>query len=97
LVNIQGLDGRNYKVELLKDGLAIASKYNYEHLFFSELLPGKYDLRLILDDDNNGRWTAGSYFKRKEAEWVFYNTEQIQLRANWELEIDWNPFTPSKP
>lgn len=97
LVNIQGLDGRNYKVELLKDGLVIASKYNYEHLFFSELLPGKYDLRLILDDDNNGRWTAGSYFKRKEAEWVFYNTEQIQLRANWELEIDWNPFTPSKP
>lgn len=96
LVNIQ-LDARNYKVELLQNDLVIASKHNNEQIFFSELLPGKYDLRLMLDDDNNGRWTAGNYFKHKKAESVFYYTEPIQLRANWELEIDWNPLDRPTP
>jgi hypothetical protein len=49
-------------------------------------------LRLTVDSNNDGKWTAGDYFENSQAEKVFYHKEELKLRANWELEVDFNPI-----
>ena len=51
------------------------------------LPPGKIRLRLIWDDDGNGRHTPGHIGKMRQPEKVLEYPEQVILRANWELEV----------
>ncbi|GIR11939.1 MAG: hypothetical protein CM15mP23_05140 [Cryomorphaceae bacterium] len=39
--------------------------------------------------NQDGKWTAGNYFENVLPEKVYYYPELINLRANWELEVDW--------
>ena len=70
------------------------SKYNIvgeEYLnenkpvFFDELSPDKYFLRIIYDDNQNGRWDPGSFLNRMQPEKIVYYPTQIEVRANWGL------------
>ena len=53
------------------------------------LLPARYEIRLIIDSNQDDKWTAGNYFENVLPEKVYYYPELINLRANWELEVDW--------
>lgn len=53
------------------------------------VIPGSYGIRIIWDSNNNGQWDAGSYAKKVQPEPVMYYPKPIELRANWELEVDW--------
>ena len=57
---------------------------------FEQVDPGKYRLRIIHDDNSNGRWDGGDFQKGVQPELIEYNNEIITVRANWEVEIDWN-------
>jgi phage tail tube protein FII len=59
-----------------------------EKLNFTKLVATKYQLRLVVDENQDGKWTPGNYSENKQPEKVFYYPEEINLRANWELEID---------
>ena len=80
----------DYFIELLKEEKVIDRIEAGEELIFKELLPSKYQLRLTLDSNKDGKWTAGDYFENSQAEKVIYYKEKLKLRANWELEIDFN-------
>ncbi len=54
-------------------------------VFFDELSPEKYFLRIIYDDNKNGRWDTGSFLNRMNAEKIIYYPKQIEVRANWSL------------
>ena len=86
------LNEENYFIELLKEENVIDRIETGEELIFKELLPSKYQLRLTVDSNNDGKWTAGDYFENSQAEKVFYYKEELKLRANWELEVDFNPI-----
>lgn len=49
------------------------------------LLPGNYQIRLVKDLNNNGKWDTGNYLKKIQPEEVIYLPEALNLRANWEL------------
>ena len=49
------------------------------------LLPGKYQIRLVKDLNENGKWDTGNYLKKIQPEEVMYLPEAFDLRANWEL------------
>jgi hypothetical protein len=51
--------------------------------------PGKYGIRVIWDDNQNGRWDVGEFSLRQQPEQVMYYPQPIELRANWELEVVW--------
>jgi hypothetical protein len=87
LVNLN-IDKENYFIELLKSETVIDRLTAGEELIFKELLPSKYQLRLTLDSNKDGKWTPGNYFEGIPAEKVFYYAEELTLRANWELEVD---------
>ena len=77
-----------YFIDLLKGETVIDRLRAGEELIFKELLPSKYQLRLTLDSNKDGKWTPGNYFEGIPAEKVFYYAEELNLRANWELEVD---------
>ncbi len=61
-----------------------------EPITYPFLSPGKYRLRLILDHDRNRRWSTGNFSKRIQPETVYYFQQSIEVRANWELDFDWD-------
>jgi len=56
---------------------------------FDFLRAGTYRIKLILDNNQNGRWDAGNYLKEIQAEKTYLYDENIQIRSNWDKEIDW--------
>jgi uncharacterized protein (DUF2141 family) len=65
----------------------VAEEYLSENktVFFDELSPDKYFLRIIYDNNRNGRWDTGSFLNRMEPEKIVYYPTQIEVRANWSL------------
>jgi hypothetical protein len=55
-------------------------------LVFEGLAPGNYRLKLVYDDNANGRWDTGDVVKRLQPEKVFIEAKQFKLLADWEVE-----------
>lgn len=53
------------------------------------LIPGLYKLKVIVDADENERWTTGNFLQHKFPEAVYFFPVDQNVRANWENEIDW--------
>jgi uncharacterized protein (DUF2141 family) len=53
---------------------------------FTNLLPGEYDFRLIIDSNLDGEWSPIDVYNQIEAEEVYYFSTPIKVRANWEVE-----------
>ena len=60
----------------------IESNFTYS---FDYIVPGKYTFRLIEDLNNNGVWDTGDYLKKRQPEPVFYYTNELEVRANWDF------------
>lgn len=64
------------------------------------LMPGEYDVKLIIDRDGDGKWTTGNYFEKRQAETIIEYTDKAEIRANWDLDLEWRPklesFQPKK-
>jgi len=52
---------------------------------FNLLEPLLYIVRIIYDDNKNGVWDTGNYLNRKQTEEVFYNSIDIDVRTNWDV------------
>ncbi|MEM8927497.1 MAG: Ig-like domain-containing protein [Bacteroidota bacterium] len=59
---------------------------NPEPLSFKYLDPGKYGIRVIFDENGNGKWDTGNYLKKIQPERISYFPDIIEVRANWEME-----------
>lgn len=58
------------------------------------LNPGKYNIRIIADENENGKWDTGDLFAKKQPELVIPYTDAIELKAGWENVIDFKtPIT----
>ena len=53
---------------------------------FNLLNPAKYLLRAIFDTNKNQRWDTGNFKEKIQPEKVIYFPQEIEVRANWELE-----------
>lgn len=56
---------------------------------FDEVIPGDYQLRLVVDTDGNGEWTSGSLASGQIPEKVIYFNEIITIKSKWIKEVDW--------
>lgn len=55
-------------------------------IIVNELEPGEYTFKVILDDNQNGKWDTGNLEKYLQAEKVDLYSTPIKVRANWEVE-----------
>ncbi|MFL2606889.1 MAG: Ig-like domain-containing protein [Candidatus Marisimplicoccus sp.] len=57
---------------------------------FNYVRPGKYIFRLIEDSNNNDKWDTGNYLKKIKPERVYYFSNELEVRANWDLNETFN-------
>ena len=57
---------------------------------FDFMSPGKYTVKAIHDRNFNGRWDTGNYNKNSQPEEVIYLPKIIEIRANWDVEENWD-------
>jgi hypothetical protein len=51
--------------------------------------PGEYELRLLFDDNQNGKWDPGDFFgKHKQPERVQAIQRKLNVKPNWDNEAD---------
>ncbi len=61
---------------------------------FGKLGPGKYGLRILHDSNLNGEWDPGNYRKRQQPEKLSIYNGPVEVRSNWDLELEWKPTNP---
>lgn len=68
---------------------------------FYFIKPGTYYLRLIVDENGNGKWDTGDFLNGVQPEKVYYYHHELDLRAMFEYsQDDWNinaPLNEQKP
>lgn len=57
---------------------------------FETIDPKLYTLRVIYDDNGNKEWDTGNYLAKKQAEEIIYFPKKIDVRANWDVEQDFD-------
>jgi len=53
---------------------------------FLNVNPGTYNLRVVFDDNNNKKHDTGNYLKKLQPERIAYHPEEIEIRANWDVD-----------
>ncbi len=74
-------------IQLLNSGTLevtaeVRNQYTYK---FNYLDAGDYLIRVIIDDNNNGKWDQGGFADRLQPETIFFSPNVIKLKENWEL------------
>lgn len=92
-LTVQGID-TTYLIQLLeKSGKVVKSKWVEKpeegSVNFEFIPPATYNLRLILDTNKNKKWDTGNYMEHRQPEDVIYYPEEIDVRSNWELDLEW--------
>jgi uncharacterized protein (DUF2141 family) len=83
---------RNYIVQLLdeKENLIRENNINKtETIDYNYLYPQKYKLKIIIDDNGNGKWDTGNLLQKRQPEKVIYYSEPINIRSNWDSDLEW--------
>lgn len=75
-------------VQLTDDkGVVKAEKYSTSttNLRFEYITPGTYLIRLIYDENENGKWDTGDYLKKTSPEEIIYFPAELDVRPNWDI------------
>ena len=84
--------GQNPIIQLLndKDEVIREKSEDANGTLFEHLAQGDYYLRLYNDENNDGEWTPGDFKEKRHAEKVFYLNTKVHLRANWDIDQEWD-------
>ena len=82
----------NFWLQLLTENGTIAySRYGKEKTFnFNSLLPGKYKLRILVDENNNEIWDGADFENGIFAEEIYLYQKTLEIRPLWEIRETWN-------
>ena len=73
-------------IELIDEKFKVVKQVYLEAnapVFFKHITPGKYFIRLIVDQNKNKIWDPGNFLDKLAPEKVVYYPSIIELRANW--------------
>ena len=92
-MTIQRMDGKNCLLQLLGESgrtiKEVTAKNNSATFYYVK--PGTYYLRLIVDENDNGRWDTGLFDADRQPEEVYYYPKQIECRAKRDVQGSWDP------
>jgi len=78
-------------VQLLKNSKSetvIQTKkiYSNQTVIFDYLAPDTYIIKLVIDENDNGKWDTGNYKEELQPEIVHYFRKEIKVRSYWDVE-----------
>lgn len=88
-----GLDLSKHPLLLFIQNNAIKEIHRFtSNEYYAKLFrPGDYELRIVYDENQNGRWDAGEFFGvHRQPERVLPISRKLTVKANWENEVDIN-------
>jgi Big-like domain-containing protein len=88
LIRILNFDKSKHPVlEILKD-FKIVKSIPLTTAEWSDKLfvPGEYYIRILFDDNNNGKWDPGSYSEKRQPEKVISFDKKLSIKADWDNE-----------
>jgi len=94
-VKLKVLRKQNYLVQLLGAQEQVVrqlavdfplSSSNITTLSFANLQPGEYTVKVVFDNNQNGKWDTGAVLRKLLPEPVFVSEKKIKVRADWEIE-----------
>ena len=56
-----------------------------EPVLFDYIIPGKYYVRIVYDENENGKWDSGNFLERIAPEKIIYYPSKIEVNTNWSL------------
>jgi hypothetical protein len=82
---VEVLNERQQIVESRRIALSLSGS-NATILEFPMLPPGTFQVRIVYDDNQNGKWDSGNLLKRIQAEKISILPKQVKVIPDWELE-----------
>lgn len=77
----------SFTIELIDSKYqTIMSQSNVKDFEFKNVNPGEYSFRVLIDDNQDGKWFAGNSVTRIEPEGVYIYPEFFNVRENWTME-----------
>lgn len=82
----------DYIAQLYKGEDNVQREMNFQsdqqdQLTIQHLRPETYKLRIIVDENKNGKWDPGNFSRKQQPEPVIYYEGEIEVRRNWENEV----------
>ena len=74
---------------LQKDKVVSEFYFDKKPYLIKKILAGKYQLKYILDNNNDKIFSTGDWLERRQPEKVFNYPSEILIRSNWNLELEW--------
>lgn len=95
IVNLTGVTGKQYIFQLLQNSDKVLKEIitDKPRAEFRYLKAGKYYLKLIVDDDTDGKFTTGLYDDNLQPEQVFFYDDKIEVKEKWDNKLTWNPLS----
>lgn len=95
-IRIEHLDaGRHPILILSKENKPLLTQNLVNNRYRIKLFnPGEYQISILFDRNNNGKWDTGNYWKKIQPETVVGRKQPFLIRANWdnELKLDMKEF-----
>ncbi|WP_276498396.1 Ig-like domain-containing domain [Pontibacter litorisediminis] len=80
-------DYTSYTLQLLTTDYKVVEERSAAKNFrFRNVAPGTYYLRVLIDENGNGKWDKADPEFKREPEPVYMHPTTVEVRANWELE-----------
>ena len=70
--------------EEIKESSPVIAK-EWTKLLFT---PGEYEIRILFDNNKNGKWDPGNYEKKIQPEKVISLAQKLSIRADWDNESE---------
>jgi len=93
LIRVNGYDNFKNPILLFTQDDKVKFKFNIHQnlLNITQLPPGEFQLKVLEDENNNGRWDTGKYGfgnapKQPEKIWIL--PYKLTIRADWENELN---------
>jgi len=78
-----------YTVQLIDKSFTVIREFEGQaDIKITNLLPGDYGIRILIDQNEDGNWSKGNILKNHEPEPVYLFPEFTSIRANWENTLD---------
>lgn len=91
-LNLADAPASKFWVELLDEQNKVRySQYtDTKQVKFTEIKPGKYHVRMLVDNNNNSAWDESDFAAQSFAEEAFLFDKQIEIRPLWENVESWD-------
>lgn len=80
----------SYFVQLISKDKVVQQQAKCQVCNFSSVPPGSYWIRILIDENNDGKWSPGNFQQFIAPEPVVHFTEQSSLRSNWVVELQYS-------